>query len=172
MTMKIRALSAALFLTLPVAAAAQNNAVPATTTPEAKPAAATSIEAIEPQITGFFDSWMKNAHVPGLVYGVVKDGKLVLVRGLGVQDIASKKPVTADSRFRIASMSKAFTAMAILKLRDEERDAELYAYFAKFETECGEAERARGGEASLGVGAVAGNGPSAATASKKKASKK
>lgn len=119
--MKIRALSAALFLTLPVAAAAQNNAVPATTTPEAKPAAATSIEAIEPQITGFFDSWMKNAHVPGLVYGVVKDGKLVLVRGLGVQDIASKKPVTVDSRFRIASMSKAFTAMAILKLRDEER---------------------------------------------------
>ena len=43
------------------------------------------------------------------------------MRGLGVQDVASKRPVTADSLFRIASMSKAFTAMAILKLRDQDR---------------------------------------------------
>ncbi len=37
----------------------------------------------------------------------------------GVQDIATGAAVTADSRFRIASTSKAFTALAILKLRDE-----------------------------------------------------
>ena len=39
--------------------------------------------------------------------------------GLGVQDPGSNRAVTADSLFRIASMSKAFTALAILKLRDE-----------------------------------------------------
>ena len=54
-----------------------------------------------------------------MVYGVVADGKLVHVRGLGVQDIATKTPVTPDTLFRIASMSKAFTALAILKLRDD-----------------------------------------------------
>ncbi len=108
----IRALTAALLLATP-------NAVLAQAAPAVQHAA--SVEAIEPQLTGYFDAWMKQAHVPGLVYGVVKDGRLVLVRGLGVQDIATKKPVTADSRFRIASMSKAFTAMAILKLRDADR---------------------------------------------------
>lgn len=66
-----------------------------------------------------FANWQRDAHVPGLVYGIVVDGKLVHVRGTGVQDVDSKRPVTADTLFRIASMSKAFTALAILKLRDE-----------------------------------------------------
>lgn len=83
------------------------------------PTSAASMESLEPRITDVFLKWMTDAHVPGLVYGVVKDGKLVLVRPLGVQDATAKRPITADSRFRIASMSKAFTAMAILKLRDE-----------------------------------------------------
>ncbi len=85
--------------------------VPAAETPQ-------TVEAMAPQLTAYFDTWMKDAHVPGLVFGVVKDGRLVLVRGLGVQDPATGAPVTADSSFRIASMSKAFTALAILKLRD------------------------------------------------------
>ncbi|WP_085809820.1 serine hydrolase [Sphingomonas sp. TZW2008] len=115
----IRALTAALMIATPVAA--QSPA--AATTPAAAGAAsgAVSVQAIEPRATAVFDAWMREAHVPGLVYGIVKDGQLVLVRGLGVQDTASKRPVKADSLFRIASMSKAFTALAILKLRDEGR---------------------------------------------------
>jgi len=49
----------------------------------------------------------------------VADGRLAYVKGLGVQDVGSNRPVTTESQFRIASMSKAFTALAILKLRDE-----------------------------------------------------
>lgn len=60
-------------------------------------------------------------HAPGVVYGVVADGKLAYVGAIGVQDTASNRPVTADSVFRIASMSKNFTALAVLKLRDEGR---------------------------------------------------
>jgi D-alanyl-D-alanine-carboxypeptidase/D-alanyl-D-alanine-endopeptidase len=71
------------------------------------------------EVDRIFAQWRLDAHVPGMVYGVVVDGKLVHVKGLGVQDLEAKKPVTSDSRFRIASMSKAFTALAILKLRDE-----------------------------------------------------
>lgn len=71
------------------------------------------------EVDRIFADWGLAAHAPGLVYGIVADGKLVHVKGLGVQDIASRRAVTADSLFRIASMSKAFTALAILKLRDE-----------------------------------------------------
>ncbi len=57
--------------------------------------------------------------VPGLVYGIVAGGRLVHVKGFGVQDLEVRRLVTPDSLFRIASMSKAFTALAVLKLRDE-----------------------------------------------------
>jgi serine-type D-Ala-D-Ala carboxypeptidase/endopeptidase len=69
-------------------------------------------------IDRIFADYALDAHVPGMVYGIVADGRLVYVRGLGVQDLESKRPVTADTLFRIASMTKAFTALAILKLRD------------------------------------------------------
>ncbi len=65
------------------------------------------------------ENYRLDAHIPGMVWGVVKDGKLVHVKGAGIQDIDSKRPVTADSLFRIASMTKSFTALSILKLRDE-----------------------------------------------------
>jgi len=83
------------------------------------------------QVDQIFADWQRDAHAPGVVYGIVADGRLVAVHGLGVQDIATKAPVTGDSLFRIASMSKAFTAIAILKLRDEGKlslDAPAEAY--------------------------------------------
>jgi serine-type D-Ala-D-Ala carboxypeptidase/endopeptidase len=72
-----------------------------------------------PELDASFAKWMEEAHVPGLVWGVVKDGKLVHVRGLGVQDLEGRASVTAETAFRIASMTKAFTGYSILKLRDE-----------------------------------------------------
>jgi CubicO group peptidase (beta-lactamase class C family) len=80
---------------------------------------AQAIEQLVPAIEGHFKRYQEAAHVPGLVYGIVKDGKLVRVGSMGVQDLEARRPVDADSRFRIASMSKVFTALAILKLRDE-----------------------------------------------------
>ena len=68
-----------------------------------------------------FDHYRLDAHVPGLVYGVVIDGRLAHVKGIGVQDLETKRPVTADTLFRIASMTKSFTALSILKLRDDGR---------------------------------------------------
>jgi D-alanyl-D-alanine-carboxypeptidase/D-alanyl-D-alanine-endopeptidase len=66
-----------------------------------------------------FADWRLSSHVPGMVYGIVADGKLVHVQNFGTLDQASAKAVDPDSLFRIASMSKAFTALAVLKLRDE-----------------------------------------------------
>jgi D-alanyl-D-alanine-carboxypeptidase/D-alanyl-D-alanine-endopeptidase len=66
-----------------------------------------------------FDAYRLDAHIPGLVYGVVQDGRLVHVKGFGIQDLESRRPVSADTLFRIASMTKAFTALTLLKLRDD-----------------------------------------------------
>jgi CubicO group peptidase (beta-lactamase class C family) len=64
---------------------------------------------------------MERTHVPGAAWGIVIDGELVHLGVAGYRDLPSKSPVTRDSVFRIASMTKSFTAMAILKLRDQGR---------------------------------------------------
>lgn len=71
------------------------------------------------KVDAIFADYALDNHIPGLVYGIVADGRLVYVRGLGVQDLESKRPITPDTLFRIASMTKAFTALTVLKLRDD-----------------------------------------------------
>ncbi len=56
--------------------------------------------------------------IPGFAYGIVADGKLIHTGFVGTNNQKSKPAVTANSVFRIASMSKSFAALAILKLRD------------------------------------------------------
>jgi CubicO group peptidase (beta-lactamase class C family) len=80
--------------------------------------AQSAIEASLPELRRGFADWALDQHVPGLVWGVVVDGRLVHVEGVGVQDLVARAPVTGETRFRIASMSKAFTAYGILALRD------------------------------------------------------
>ncbi len=65
-------------------------------------------------------AWAKSHDVPGLAWGVVIDGKLAHLGTFGTQTVgADARPVSGDTGFRIASMSKAFTAYAIMLLRDE-----------------------------------------------------
>ena len=66
-----------------------------------------------------FADFVLDRHIPGLVYGIVANGQLVHVGTYGLQALDSQRPVTPDSLFRIASMTKAFTALTLLKLRDD-----------------------------------------------------
>jgi CubicO group peptidase (beta-lactamase class C family) len=50
--------------------------------------------------------------VPGVAVAVVRDGKPVFVGGFGVRDLDSGKPVTKDTAFQLASVSKTFAAAA------------------------------------------------------------
>ena len=59
---------------------------------------------------------MKKHKVPGGAVAVVKDGKLVYARGFGYADVENKVTVAPHALFRIASVSKPITAVAILKL--------------------------------------------------------
>ncbi|MBK7111341.1 MAG: serine hydrolase [Flavobacteriales bacterium] len=69
------------------------------------------------------DAYIADAMVkfdqPGLAVGIVKDGTLVYGKGFGKLDLAKADPVTPNSIFFIASMSKAFTACAIGLLVDD-----------------------------------------------------
>ena len=83
------------------------------------PGRRTKLAAAFPEIERIFAEAVEKQHMPGAAMGIVIDGELVFTRGFGVRDIAAKAPVDADTVFRIASMTKSFTAVAILKLRDE-----------------------------------------------------
>src|SRR4029453_17966955 len=78
---------------------------------------ATAFPEIDRQIAAF----MERTHVPGAAWGIVIDGELAHVGVAGVRELETKSKVDRDTVFRIASMTKSFTAMAILKLRDEGR---------------------------------------------------
>ena len=79
------------------------------------PAAATS------RIDRHFVGYMAEEHIPGAVWVIVKEGRIAYFGHAGVADTHGGRPIDGDTIFRIASMSKAFTALAILKLRDEGR---------------------------------------------------
>jgi D-alanyl-D-alanine-carboxypeptidase/D-alanyl-D-alanine-endopeptidase len=73
--------------------------------------------------------------LPGLVAGIVDQGRLVHVTALGLADREAGRSVGRDTAFRIASMTKNMTALAILSLRDAGKvvlDAPLAEYVPQF----------------------------------------
>ncbi len=71
---------------------------------------------------GILDDWtahrLRLRHQPGLALGIVYAGELLWGKGYGLADLEAGTPVTLDTRFRIASITKTFTATGILQLRD------------------------------------------------------
>jgi CubicO group peptidase (beta-lactamase class C family) len=57
----------------------------------------------------------------GLAVGVVRDGSLEFFSGHGLADIASNTPITEDTIFRVGSITKTFTAIAVLQLWEQGR---------------------------------------------------
>ncbi|MEO8174603.1 MAG: serine hydrolase domain-containing protein, partial [Sediminibacterium sp.] len=89
------------------------------------------IETLFPVVEKIYREYAEKNHFPGYAFGIVLDGKLVYSGAGGYSDIIKKTPATTKSMFRIASMSKSFTAMAIMKLRDEGKlklDDPVYLY--------------------------------------------
>jgi len=77
------------------------------------------IKEIAPELHQLIIDHAEKENIPGIAYGIVVDNELVVSSSTGVIDVDSKSPATTKSAFRIASMTKSFTAMAIVKLRDE-----------------------------------------------------
>ena len=77
------------------------------------------IETTYKLVDSLFKAYAEKNHYPGMAFGLVIDGSLVHSGAFGYTDVVKKTLATATSLFRIASMTKSFVAMAILKLRDE-----------------------------------------------------
>lgn len=107
-----------------------------TSTPSAPAAAqrpaASRPAALAAKIDGVVRREMESGHVPGTVVVVVKDGRVVFERGYGVGNVETKTPVDpARTIFRIGSISKVFTATALVQLADRNRirlDRDVNAY--------------------------------------------
>jgi CubicO group peptidase (beta-lactamase class C family) len=74
-----------------------------------------------PDLERIFGDWAHRRHMPGYAFGVIVDGELVFAGAGGTRDVTRGAGVNADTVFRIASMTKSFTATAILLLRDDGR---------------------------------------------------
>ena len=66
-------------------------------------------------------SIMTKRNVVGLAVAVVKDGKLIYAKSFGVKNIATNAPLTNETMFRIASISKSFAATAIMQLLEAKK---------------------------------------------------
>ena len=55
----------------------------------------------------------------GLAVGVIRDASVDWFLGHGVADVASKVPITADTVFRIGSITKTFTTIAVMQLFEQ-----------------------------------------------------
>src|SRR5438477_6351227 len=62
---------------------------------------------------------MERRHIPGLALAVARNGKIVKVRGYGIANLEHDVPVTPDTVFELASVTKQFTATAIMLLVEE-----------------------------------------------------
>jgi CubicO group peptidase (beta-lactamase class C family) len=65
------------------------------------------------------DDKRKEFGIPGVSLVIVKDDKVIYLKGLGVKDFEKNVPVTPDTRFAIGSATKAFTAMLAVMSADE-----------------------------------------------------
>src|SRR5207237_7101490 len=70
--------------------------------------------------TAKLDLWMQDfmrrSEVPGAALAVTSRGRLVYARGFGFADVDARRRVEPDSRFRVASVTKAFTAAGVMQL--------------------------------------------------------
>jgi CubicO group peptidase (beta-lactamase class C family) len=89
------------------------------------------LEAALERVDQVADRTFARWRTPGLVYGIVLNRELIHTRGLGTLRVGEDATPTPSSVFRIASMTKSFTAATVLLLRDEGRlrlDDEIAGY--------------------------------------------
>ena len=70
------------------------------------------------QISDFIEQMRKEFDVPGVAVGIIQDGKVLMSQGFGVRELGKPDQVDGDTRFMIASNTKALTTLMLAKLVD------------------------------------------------------
>jgi D-alanyl-D-alanine carboxypeptidase len=91
--------------------------------------------AVSAQIDRTADAWVGSGKAVGAVIEVARSGRVIFARGYGRRSLDTPDPVTTHTQFRIGSLTKQFTAAAILQLVGQGRvslDDRLSTYFPDF----------------------------------------
>lgn len=96
-------------------ATAQSKTQTTTTVQTTAPDLSARLAAIEKAL----DEKRKEYHIPGVSFVIVKDDKVIYMKGLGLKDVERNLPVTPDTLFAIGSSSKAFTALSAAMSADD-----------------------------------------------------
>jgi CubicO group peptidase (beta-lactamase class C family) len=73
------------------------------------------------ELQKFIETSEKSLGVPGVAFGIVEKGKVVFVGGVGVRELGKPAKVDGDTKFIIASNTKALTTLMLAKLVDEKK---------------------------------------------------
>src|SRR6187551_94745 len=71
------------------------------------------------ELTARLGRILKDNGVPGMAAVIADRDGIVWTAGIGLADVAARTPATPDTLFRVASISKTFVALAVLKLTEE-----------------------------------------------------
>lgn len=88
---------------------------PHTTTPQINFENDNQVKYFEKRVHKFLKYW----NIQGASVSIAKEGEIVYAKGFGYADTVSKTPVNTDHLFRVASVSKLVTAVAIMQLKEE-----------------------------------------------------
>jgi len=115
---QMRLLCVALMMAAQLYAQTGTNQKPPLLAPAAPEAAGMYAERLN-RLDGMIQSYIDKGAFPGVTAIVVRNGKIVYHKAFGQADLDTKKPMTKDAIFRIASMTKAITSLAIMMLHEE-----------------------------------------------------
>lgn len=78
-----------------------------------------NVDILDTELREFIPALMKKARIPGLQAALIRDGRIVLVRSFGVRNKKTQDPVTDETIFEAASLTKPFFAYYVMKLIDQ-----------------------------------------------------
>src|SRR5437762_3413767 len=87
------------------------------------------------QIDAAVEAWRSDSQAPALSVAVVTDNKIVFSKGYGLADLEKKVPARSDTVYRLASLTKSLTAVAVMQLVEAGKldlDAPIQKYWPSY----------------------------------------
>jgi len=97
-----------------------------------------SADSVRPERVDAIFTGLKSNNSPGAAVVVLKNGRMLFTQGYGFSDLRTRSKIDADTNFRLASVTKQFTAMAVMllvhdgKLRYEDRLTDVFPDFPSY----------------------------------------